>query len=197
MKKILLLMALMMSSAFAFAEQVVGSYTMGGSPREIEAFIDKKGVLKVFIEIEGEYRHDKVMIKIDGESDLNRFVSQLKYCKGKFIEWKKVAQENNVTDYRKKLDVIFPKVEIWWLGNEWYSSYKRGFIEPLFLVGSDGDAVLVAGGKAKDWDNEYIDQKWYLIFMSESEIDSLIEALNPTKIKEALNQTSNNDALFQ
>ena len=70
-------------------------------------------------------------------------------------------------------------------------------MKPLFLVGSDGKASFGAGGKAQDWDNEYIDQQWYLILISESEFDGLIDALNPEKIKSELNKNVNADALFQ
>ena len=197
MKRVILFIALILCTMSANAEKVVGTYTMAEMPREIEAAFDNKGALNVYVEVLGEYKNDKVMIRISGENDLNQFISKLKSCKAKFIEWKKVAQTNNVTDYSKPFDITFPNVEIYWRGSEWFSTYKRDHLKPLFLVGSDGKASFGAGGKAKDWDNEYIDQQWYLILISESEFDGLIDALNPEKIKSELNKNVNADALFQ
>lgn len=197
MKKVLLFITFVVISTSAFAEKVVGSYTMAGIQKDVEATFDNLGDLRVYIEILGAYKNDKVMIEIEGERDLNLFISQLRYCKTKFTEWVKVAKENNITGYQKEFDVVFPKVEIWWIGTKWYSSYKRDFIKPIFLVGDNGEASFGVGGVATDWDNEYIDQKWYLILISPSEFDSLIEALNPDKIKSALIQNANADALFQ
>lgn len=197
MKKVVLFIVSMLMATTVFAEKVVGTYTMAETSKDIEAAFDNKGVLKVFIEVLGEYKNDKVMIKIDGEQDLNEFIAQLKYCKAKFIEWDKVAKANNVTDYTKKYDVTFPNIEVWWRGSKWFSTFKRNLFKPIFMVGDDGKSSFGVGGKATDWDNEYIDQQWYLILMSSAEFDSLINALNPEKIKSALKQGENADALFQ
>lgn len=196
MKRIVLFVALVMLATSAYAEKVVGTYTCAETQKNIEAYIDDKGVLKVFVEVLGEYQRDKVMIKIDGENDINKFIAQLKYCKEKFIEWEKVAKTNNIKDFKKNFDVTFPNVEIWWRGSEWFSSYKRNFIKPLFIV-NDGKASFGAGGEATDWNNEYIDQDFYLILISTAEFDSLIKALNPQTIKNVLNQDTQADALFQ
>lgn len=197
MKKIMWLIAFAMCSLGVNAEKVVGTYTMGEMSREIQASFDHKGSLSVFVEVLGEYKNDKVFICISGEDDLNQFISGLQYCKNKYIEWGIVAKENNVTDYTKPFDAVFPKVEIYWRGSEWFSTYKRNHLKPLFMVSSEGKVSLGAGGKAKHWDNEYIDQQWYLILISASEFDGLINALNPEKIKAVLNKNENADALFQ
>lgn len=197
MKKIVLFIVFALFAITAHAEKVVGTYTMGGMSKDIEAAFDSKGELNVYVEVLGEYKNDKVMIRISGEKDLNLFISKLKYCKEKYVEWSKVAKDNNVKDYTKEFDATFPNVEIYWLGSKWYSTYKRNHLKPLFMVGSDGDATLGAGGKAKHWDNEYIDQQWYLILISASEFDGLINALSPEKIKSELNKNENADALFQ
>ena len=197
MRKFILFVVFALFAITANAEKVVGTYTMAGMPMDIEAAFDSKGELNVYVEVMGEYKNDKVMIRINGEKDLDLFISKLQYCKEKYVEWSKVAKDNNVKDYSKEFDVTFPNVEIYWLGAKWYSTYKRNHLKPLFLVGSEGDATLGAGGKAKHWDNEYIDQQWYLILISASEFDGLISALNPAKIKSELNKNDNADALFQ
>ena len=198
MKKFMWLIAFALCSLGANAEKVVGTYTMGGMSREIEASSNNDGSLKkIYIEVLGEYKNDKVYICISGEDELNQFISKLTFCKEKYIEWGKVAEDNSITDYTKPFDATFPSTEIYWRGSEWFSTYKRNYLTPIFMVSSEGKASLGAGGKAKHWDNEYIDQQWYLILISASEFDGLINALNPEKIKAVLNKNENADALFQ
>lgn len=197
MKRFFLFIALVLCTMSANAEKIVGTYKMAEMPREIEAAFDDNGALHVFVEVLGENENDKVMILISGENDLNQFISKLEYCKEKFKEWEKVAKTNNVTDYSKEFDVTFPDIEIYWWGEEWFSTFSRNYLKPLFFVGSDGKASFGASGKVKDWFNEDIDQQWYLILKSESEFDELIDALNPEKIKSELNKNENVDDLFQ
>lgn len=81
--------------------------------------------------------------------------------------------------------------------DKWYSSYKRNFFNFRFLVSETGVPSLGCIGTAKYWDNEYIDQEFYIIFGSSTEIESLINALDVKKIKSALNANANTDTLFQ
>ena len=195
MKKILLFIAFTLLTTSVYAEKIVATFTMSGTKRNIEAGIDNKGALNIFIQVVGEYS-DYVMIRVTGEEDIKRFVSQLIHCKNKFIEWEQVAKRNNISDFKKEIDATFPNVEVWWVGLEWYSSYKKNFIKPLFLV-NGGDASFGATGAATHWNNEFITQSFYILFETAYESQSLINALDITKIKRVLNQETQTDALFQ
>ena len=195
MKKFILLIAFTLLTTSVYAEKIVATYTMSGTKRNIEAGIDNKGALNIFIQVVGEYS-DYVMIRVAGEEDIKRFISQLTYCKDKFIEWEQVAKRNNISDFKKEIDATFPNVEVWWVGLEWYSSYKKNFIKPLFLV-NGGDSSFGATGAAKHWNNEFITQSFYILFETAYEAQSLINALDITKIKRILNQETQTDALFR
>ena len=195
MKRLLLFIAFALLTTSTYAEKIVATYTMSGTKRNVEAGIDSKGDLNVFIQVVGE-TSDYVMIRVEGETDINKFRTQLTYCKNKFIEWEQVAKRNNVSDFKKEIDVTFPNVEVWWVGLEWYSSHKRNFIKPLFLV-NDGDASFGTTGDAIHWANEFIFQEFYLLFETAYEIQSLIDALDIAKIKYALSRDVETDALFQ
>jgi muconolactone delta-isomerase len=178
-----------------YAEKIVATYTMSGTKRNVEAGIDSEGALNVFIQVVGEYS-EYVMIRVSGEEDIKTFITQLTYCKNKFIEWEQVAKHNNVSDFKKEIDARFPNVEVWWVGLEWYSSYEKNFIKPLFVV-NDGDAAFGTYGLATHWANEFIDQEFYMLFETAYEIQSLINALDITKIKSVLNRDAQTSALFQ
>ena len=195
MKKILLLIAFTLLTTSMYAEKIVATYTLSGTRRNVEAGIGSNGALNVFIQVVGE-DSDYVMIRVEGEENIKRFRSQLAYCKEKFIEWEQVAKSNRVSDFKKGIDAIFPDVEVWWVGLEWYSSDKKNFIKPLFLV-NNGDASFGAYGAVKHWNNEFIFQSFYILFETASEIQSLIDALNISKIKASLNRDMETDALFR
>ena len=195
MKKILLFIAFSLLTTSMYAEKIVATFTMSGTKRNIEAGIDDKGALNVFIQVVGD-DCEYVLIRVTGENDINKFKTQLAYCKNKFIEWEQVAKRNNVSNFKKEMDATFPNVELWWVGLEWLSSHKQNFIRPLFLV-NDGDAAFGAYGTATHWNNEFITQTFYILFETPYEIQSLIDALNITKIKSSLNRDIETDALFQ
>ena len=195
MKKILLFIAFTLLTTSMYAEKIVATYTLSGTKRNIEAGIDNNGALNVFIQVVGEY-NEYVLVRVTGEKDINIFRTQLAYCKNKFIEWEQVAKINKVTDFKKEIDARFPDVELWWIGLEWCSSYKQNFIKPLFLV-NDGDASFGAYGAATHWNNEFITQSFYILFETAYEIQTLINALDITKIKSVLNREAQTDALFQ
>lgn len=198
MKKSLLLFILLISSTLCFAEKKVASYTSFQTKYDIEAAINEAGELRVYVEIIGEYEHDKVMFKIDGEKDVITFQEKLRECKAKFIEWNDVAKQNNITSFRKEMDITFPNIEIYWRSSsKWHSSYSRNFFKPIFLINEEGESSFGVVGTATDWDNKYIDQKFYFLLESTEAFDSIINALDVEKIKGALNKDENTDALFK
>ena len=195
MKKFLLFIAFSLLTTSMYAEKIVATFTMSGTKRNIEAGIDEKGALNVFIQVVGE-DSDYVMIRVTGEADINKFITQLTYCKNKFIEWEQVAKSNNVSDFKKEIDATFPSVEVWWVGLEWWSSHKKDFINPVFVV-NDGDAAFGTAGTATHWNNEFISQSFYILFETANEVQTLIDALDIRKIKNALDREAQTNALFQ
>lgn len=178
----------------ANAEKVVGHYHQGSTEYNVEATTYKND-LTVFIQVMGEHKGDKVLVRIDGAENIQNFIDALNVCKTKHVEWSEVAKNNNITDFCKTINVNFPNVELWWLGSKWFSSYKQNYIKPEFLVSENTNFVVIAG-KAKYWDNEYIDTKFYM-FLTPNDIDELVNALNVDTINAILNQEVETDTLFQ
>lgn len=198
MKKLLLLLITLSISLSSFAAKKVASYFMAGVKRDINAYIDNKGKLNVLVSIMGQYDNDNVILSITGEDAVALFTEKLKLLQEKYLEWSRVAKSNNVTDFTKKFDITFPNVEIDWKGSsQWYISFEGNSLNFIFSVSNTGVPSLSCYGKAKDWKNEYIDQEFYIIFNSSTEIKSLINALDVKKIKSVLNANVNTDTLFQ
>lgn len=194
MKKffILCLMALAVC-VNANADKVVGHYHQGSTEYNVEATIYKND-LGVFIQVDGKYKSEKVFIYIEGAENIQNFIDALNVCKTKHIEWSEVAKSNNITDFRKPINVKFPSIRITWFGTEWYLSHKQNF-NPEFVVGENTNFVVIAG-KANHWNNKYIDTKYYM-FLTPNDIDELVNALNVDNIYSIFSQETKTDALFQ
>lgn len=198
MKKLLLLLITLSISLSSFAEKKVSSYFMSGVKRDISAYIDDNGKLKVIVCIMGQYDNDNVVLFITGEDKVALFKEKLKLLQEKYLEWSRVAKSNNVKDFAKKIDITFPNVEIGWKSSsQWYFSDERNFLNFIFSVSKTGVPLLSCYETAKNWKNEYIEQEFYIIFNSSTEIKSLINALDVKKIKSVLNANVNTDKLFQ
>ena len=177
----------------ANAEKVVGHYHQCSTEYIVKASTDQND-LSVFIQVEGKYKNDKVFICIDDAENIQNFIDALIVCKTKHIEWSKVAKSNNITDFRKPINVKFPGVRIMWLSNKWYLSRKQNF-NPEFVVGENTNYVVISG-EANHWDNEYIDTKYYM-FLTPNDIDELVKALNVDAINSILNKETETDTLFK
>ena len=197
MKRVFLLLVFFLSAFSLYAEKKVASYTLFGREKDIEAYVNNKNALVIFIEVDGEYKSDRVMIRIEGEKNIQALASAWEEVKNKYIEWADVAKQNSVTDFKKSYTVTFPKCEIWWTGTKWRSTFTGSYMKPLFMVTEKGSMSTSCAGNATAYDNEYITQKWFQIFQSPDEIQTLIDALDPQQIKKVLEGDTNADALFQ
>lgn len=177
----------------ANADKVVGHYHQGSTEYNVEATIYKNDLV-VFIQVDGKYKSEKVFICIEGAENIQNFIDALNVCKTKHIEWSEVAKSNNITDFRKPINVKFPSIRITWLGTKWYLSHKQNF-NPEFVVGENTNFVVIAG-KANHWNNKYIDTKYYM-FLTPNDIDELVNALNVDNIYSIFSQETKTDALFQ
>ena len=195
MKKFFVIVFLFMVTV-AKAEQKVGEFYNSYFKKNyaIEA-LQKDGKLEsVFIGVESKGSKES-FIKVEG-SDLETFKLSLNLVKSKYAEWVKVAKANHITEMNKAFSISFPKVEIYWLGSKWWSSYKLK-VELKFIILDDGQMVALWAPTAKHWNNEYIDETIYFVFSTIEDFDNLIKQLNSQDILNKLLQTKNNEELFQ
>ena len=200
MKKLIVLIATFASCIYANAQQnlTIGSYYSSyfENEREIWASKDSDGLYQVTILVQGEYSKETVAIRVKG-ADLQNFINALVLIREKFVEWDNVAKQNNVKKIRKPFDITFPHVTVAWYGSQWYFSFYHK-LEPDFMVlESTGTSHVVFNEKVKSSSNEYIDQKYYLVFSSAQEIDNLISIIKPEAIKIKMDQKDSQADLFK
>lgn len=196
MKKSLLLFTVILLTFCVKAEQTVGKYqnTYFGKEFEIEAAQKNDAIKSVYIGIEAKDTKD-AFISVDG-NDLESFKNALELVKAKYLDWVKVAKENNVTEMDKEFDIKFPSVTIAWFGSKWWFSFGQR-IKMRFLILNSGKMVAVWTPKVTSSSNRYIDEQVYFALEGEEDFDSLISQLNYQNILAQLLNKKNNEDLFQ
>lgn len=198
MKKIfVVLLCLFCATNVSHAEKVVGSYLSQyfDQTYEIEAAETKTGALSIYIQVSAKSTGTRAMINLTG-SEIGAFKSALLQTKDKFVEWSKVAKDNNVAEMNKEMDIKFPSMTVCWLGSKWFFSFGVK-IKPSFIILDSGKHVVSFTKTVKSSSNEYIDEKIYLVFEDPAEIDELLSQINEDKIMVKLKESSNAEALFQ
>lgn len=179
------------------AEKVVATYTSSyfNKTYDIEASEIKNDKFSVYIGVTAENSSTKAMIEVESDK-LEDFKQALLQTRDKFVEWSKVAKENNVKDMSKEMEVTFPSISVCWLGSKWFFSFGEK-LKPKFLILDNGNFVVSFYKKVTASSNEYIDEKIYWVFSDSKEIDELISKLDVEKIKAKLQENVKAADLFK
>ena len=89
----------------------------------------------------------------------------------KYLNWVKVAKDNNVTEIDKEFDIKFPSVTIAWSGSKWWFSFGQR-VKMRFLILDSGKMIAVWAPKVTSSSNRYIDEQIYFAFEGAEDFDS-------------------------
>lgn len=197
MKKLFLILCLFAIIIPMKAEQKVGEYTNSyfNKSFDIEAVEKNNKIESVYIGIPTDMESRKGFIEVKGK-ELELFKTALELARDKYIEWKRIAIENNVTDMSKEMGINFPKVTIAWHGTQWWFSFGNK-INLKFLILDNGKMVASWAPEVTASSNRYIDQRIYFVFGDEEDFNNLILQLDGERILQELMKTKNNSDLFQ
>lgn len=195
--KSILIVVVILFSANINAEDVIGTYTSNyfNKSYDIEASEIKNGKFSIYIQVSAERESTKAMISIDSDK-LELFRQSLIQTKEKFVEWSKVAKENNVTDMLKDMGIKYPSATICWLSSKWHFSFGQK-LTPKFLILDNNKHVISFCEKVTASDNKYIDETIYWVFSDPKEIDDLLSVLDYNIIKQKLEKKENAAELFK
>jgi|SRR5690606_8537682 len=195
MKKITLLLLLISATAVK-AQKKIDQYSSEYFNKEynIEASLDKKGEFDVYIGIASETVSSEARIMLKSK-DINDFINALIETKTKYVEWSKVAKENNVDNLTKDIDVKFPNVGIAWLGSKWFFSMSQR-LKPKFSILNDGRHIVMFVNNNTASSNQFIKETTYWIFTDENEFDVLISKIKYDTVKNKLDAEESKKDLF-
>lgn len=188
---------LILVSSILKAQEVIDNYTMSyfNKSYDIEASKEKNGDFTVYIQVSAERVSTKAnyMIKSDR---LHEFKEALLFTRDKYVEWAKIAKDNNVTDMTKNIDAKFPNIDIAWLSSKWFFSFGEK-LSPTFMILKNGQFVVSFVNKNTASSNRYIDETTYWVFADVKEFDEVIQKLDYDKIKGKLEKIENKADLFK
>lgn len=159
--------------------------------------VNENGEIQYWIDISGSTKYKLYNFMIEGK-DIDKFRKSLNDFKQKYVEWKEVAKNNNISSLDKNMDIVFPFGTFMWVSGDKYYFNFHAKPEPRFLI-VDGKylGILFSGKEFESSSNQYITEKAYWVFGSKEEIEELeylISEENMNKIQEEKNKK---DDLFK
>lgn len=178
------------------AQQTVGSFQNSYFNKEltIEAAQKKDKLQSVYIGVIAKGAKN-AFISVDGK-ELESFKISLELLRDKYIEWVKVAKDNNVTEMVKDFDIKFPSVTIAWHRTKWWFSFGNK-INMKFLILEDGNMVASWAPTVTSSSNRYLDEQIFFVFGDEEDFNNLISQLDSQRILNDLLNIKNNEDLFK
>lgn len=196
MKQFISIFTFLISVSVSSAQEVVGSYKNAyfGKNYNLEASLDDNRLDRVYIEIATKSsKSGCISIKAN---DLFSFKASLQVLRDKFLEWKKIATDNNVTDMTKDFDITFPRVTVAWYTSKWWFSFNQK-ITMKFTILDSGEMLALWTPEVTASSNEYIDERVYFTFSCEEDFNNLLNELDEQKICDKLLKTKKAEDLFQ
>jgi hypothetical protein len=191
MKKILFVFALVLMSVCSFGQKVdvIGDYYNSYTKQKHSvAFSYDYGWMI-------ETSHDTYPNEYYITPYTEQFRQAMTDAKAKYLEWSKVAEENNLSDVDKMMGINFPKGMFMW-----GSHLAAGSAIPKArFIGSNGKyyCALFFADRFTDLNNRYITTTTYWILSSEEEFDALIEMVSVEKLKEIRSNKNKQDELLK
>lgn len=180
------------------AQKKVDSYYNEYFEKDFDILVaedEKKEEYTLYLGVSAEREHREAVISIKSK-DLKKSRETLIQIKEKFIEWSKIAKENNVTDMTKSMDYSLSRVTVAWYGSKWFFAFNQT-LRPTFSILKDGRHIIFFTKKVTASSNEYIDEEIYWAFLTPEEIDIIISWLDAGKIKKLMDSEKNKKDLFQ
>ena len=128
---------------------------------------------------------------------LEEFIKHIQDAKQKYIDWVKVAKENNVTDLNKDMEIYTFASGFFKTGNHWHFQNEID-LKHIFRVRKDKNIILyslfIGTGQLQASDNEFTNTDGFaIIFYSVKEIDDFLNKISMDKINFYLKESMKKD----
>ena len=198
MKKTFITAAIMAIVLLASA-QVVSSYQSIGEQYDIQ--VSEWEVKIGTADGDTFNKNRKCVIPI---TDIDTFVGQLKMVKAKYIEWERVAKENNITtDIAKFMPELHIRAYLEWdFAHETHRTSTKVEMGALYINKErwySAIAIMLVGEPAESASNQFIKYEGaaVLMFLGADEIQSLIDGLDKNRINKHITDKQQIDGLFK
>lgn len=194
MKKLIYILAMTLAQA-GFGQLKYESYKMSYSEKIYAIQVAEDG--EVYIDIHSLDQSTRKVGFIMKLKDIPDFISCLETSKAKFVEWKKVAIQNNVKEVKKPLDCTI-ETDAFFTYGDWQFDFN---VQPesIFMVmplsnGTTKYIHVIRSGKLVSSKNDYIESDGgAIIFQSAAEFDDFIAKIRPEAIQKFLDSRPKED----
>ena len=187
MKKIVALFMVLLPF-MASAHVSLGEVSIGGEKYDVYVIFNKnKPKYYGFYCPSREVGKQEIWIKAD---KINKFRTAMYEAKVKYVEWSRVAEDNNVGEYDKEIPVKFPNVTyVWGAGDSFFSDsqFKLRFHRAEGL----NFAMLVT--RVVSDTNRFIDARFSFSLLCEEEFDTFLKVFSSANIEKVLSENANFD----
>lgn len=131
------------------------------------------------------------------EKNLDKFKSVINDAKLTYAKWKKTAEENDVSDLDKEIEIDKVNIECAFHYGGWNFDFSVNLKARFKIL--NGEYMLIVQNKNKliSSSNEYIDADGFLLaFSSEEEMDNFLKALSLDDAKNYFNKKTSKEDLF-
>ena len=197
MKRTIAILTFLFFTIAVMAQEKVGVYHSSYFDKDLEvmASYSSSNELSIYVQVVGKHSSDDVQFNFKG-SAIDDFISALQQSKEKFLEWKSIAEQNNVKKMRKDFDISFPRTTVAWYGSQWWFCFSHR-LSPEFFVTENGDCLFLMTDKVTSSRNEYIDMTYYFALSKASDFDELIDTISPANIEEKFSKKKDVQDLFK
>lgn len=165
----------------------VATFQDNYNTHEVGVTVTESGNWFILVDFDSKTDNQVSLIYSPGQlDDLYRFFKDLK---DKYLEWVKVARENGVDKITKRMPLQSPTAVAMWVNDNDGVSYSTDTMvfEPLFSnTDNSGQKFYVFNVVAvEDKDNSSITYNVHMNFQNAMQLQSVINALNPSRLREA------------
>lgn len=176
------------------AQEKFSSYdnTYVGKTYEIQIASKDKEKYSLYIDAMSLDRtHEKGGITID-QKQYQEFIKAIVESKTKYEEWVKTANENNVKELSKTMNLKSKAGGYFLYGNKWNFQFFVNLKFDFRILESKGEIkylLLISTGELQSSSNQFMKVDGFvLVFSSTKEIDEFVNAISIEKITEFLNK---------
>ena len=123
-------------------------------------------------------------------SDASKFRGLIFEARMKYMEWVKVAEENDVGDFSKDLPVKFPWTDFFVRIGDWHYAQAKF---KLMFVKKDGVCVARYSDGVHKFGNQYITAYLHYTFYGEEDFNEWLDVLSHDNIQSKLADATNYD----
>lgn len=196
--KLTMVMLFISITTMSVGQEKINSYDLSyfKEPTNSISVSESEEGIDFYIEVPSRDRSEVSLIV--REKSLDKFKSVINDAKLTYAKWKKTAEENDVSDLDKEIDIDKMNIECAFHYGGWNFDFSVNLKARFKIL--NGKYMLIFQNKYKleSSSNEYIDADGFLLaFSSEEEIDNFLKSLSLDDAKNYFNKKTSQEDLFK